>query len=1246
MGDASTTAIGGSHSESRPECGLARAPALPDATLQPSLRHAIAVAYLRPEEACLPELIEQACSSPASRLAAHELATRLVVALRAKSATSCRQSLVPSLLQAYPLSGPESIALMCLAEALLRIPDTATQDALIRDKLARGDWRVHARHSKALLADAAAWGLHIAGKLTGWNAQAEAKHTVSRLMSRGFAPLARSGAAMAMRLISDQFVAGESIAQALMHARRYEAMGFRYSYDMLGEAAMTAADAERYFAAYASAIHAIGRAAAAGGPIEGPGISVKLSALHPRYGRAQRERVMRELFPRLRSLALLARRYDIGIDIDAEEANRLDLSLDIVAALCGDGELAGWSGIGLAVQAYQKRAPQVIDWLIDLARRGRRRIMVRLVKGAYWDSEIKRAQVEGLAGYPCFTRKVYTDVCYLACARKLLAAPDAIYPQFATHNAHTLAAIYCMADTPRDRGQYEFQCLHGMGEPLYEQVVGPSAAGGLGIPCRIYAPVGRHRTLLPYLVRRLLESGANTSFVHRLADRNQPVNDLVADPVVIARAITPPGAPHPGIPLPVALYGDARPNSMGIDLSDELELGALSNALREDAAYRWLAQPMLGAQRPSKGRRIDIRNPADREDRVGQVIEATHQDVLAALDCAVEVQPVWTATPATERAAILRRAADLIDTNKYRLIALAVREAGKTLPNAIAEVREAIDYLRYYASQIQLNLARGSQRPRGPVACISPWNFPLAIFAGQVSAALAAGNTVVAKPAEQTPLMAAQAVRLFHQAGVPASALQLLPGRGETIGAALIGDERVQAVMFTGSTEVAKSIQCRLAERLDACGEPVAFIAETGGQNAMIVDSSALAEQAVADVLQSAFDSAGQRCSSLRLLCLQEEIADRIQPMLKDAMRELAVGRPDKLSTDIGPLIDAQARAAVLQHVERMRSGNRAMFQVPLPPTVEEGTFFAPTLIQIDSVDELEREVFGPVLHVLRYRRDRLDALLEAIAATGYGLTLGIQTRIEETIEHVLARVQVGNIYVNRNTIGAVVGVQPFGGEGLSGTGPKAGGPLYLTRLLRGHAMSSIPQGLRDERVLQPAAAYRDWLVSRGFTTVADLARRYLEITPCAISTDLPGPAGEQNTYCVNARGLILCHADTEQRLLEQLAAVFASGNRALLADGEPARNLHATLPQIIRSRIVLARDWTEARFQHALFAGERAQLQELCRRIAARPGPIIGLQARGSDPLPYALEPLLVERSLCVNTAAAGGNASLMTIA
>ncbi|MEE8544548.1 MAG: bifunctional proline dehydrogenase/L-glutamate gamma-semialdehyde dehydrogenase PutA, partial [Alphaproteobacteria bacterium] len=812
---------------------------------------------------------------------------------------------------------------------------------------------------------------------------------------------------------------------------------------------------ERYFEAYKNAIAAI--AAAAGDSddlVARPGISVKLSALHPRFEFSQRRRLMAELAPRLLELARRARAAALGLTVDSEEADRLDITLDLFEAVLGDDALGDWEGFGIAVQAYQKRAIHVIDWLAGLARRRGRPIPLRLVKGAYWDSEIKRAQVQGLDGYPVFTRKAATDVCYLACARRIAAAGEAFYPQFATHNAHAVAAVVALMGARRD---YEFQRLHGMGEGLYAELVG---ADKLDLACRVYAPVGSHEDLLAYLVRRLLENGANTSFVNRIVDEALPIDEIIADPVerIAAAGLT----PHPRIPLPERLYGAQRRNAAGLDLSDPLVLAPLAEAMAAAADGAWEAWPMVAGE-ALEGSERPLVDPADNRRVVGRVAEAGAQAIAAALGSAAAAAAGWDATPADERAACLERAAELIEEDMALFMAFCVREGGKSIGDALAEVREAVDFCRYYAERARADFDAPEVLPgptgernevalhgRGVFACISPWNFPLAIFCGQVTAALAAGNAVIAKPAEQTPLIAAQAVARLHRAGVPPEVLHLLPGDGE-VGAALVTDPRLAGVAFTGSTETARLINQSLAAR---SGAIVPLIAETGGQNAMIVDSSALPEQVVADVLRSAFSSAGQRCSALRVLFLQDEVASPIIEMLTGAMAELTVGDPGLLSTDVGPVIDAAALDTLEAHARRMADEATLLFEVALPAGVEHGTFFAPRAFEIASLDQLEREVFGPILHIIRYPAERLDEVCEAINRTGYGLTLGVHSRIDDTARHIRARVRAGNAYLNRNMIGAVVGVQPFGGEGLSGTGPKAGGPRYLYRFATERTLS------------------------------------------------------------------------------------------------------------------------------------------------------------------------------------------------
>ncbi|MGE5096537.1 MAG: trifunctional transcriptional regulator/proline dehydrogenase/L-glutamate gamma-semialdehyde dehydrogenase [Betaproteobacteria bacterium] len=1220
------------------------------------LRRAITAARRPPEPACVRALLDEPQLPPGQEANVEALARRLVESLRGRQSGLGREGLVQGLLQEFSLSSDEGVALMCLAEALLRIPDDPTRDALIRDKIGRGDWRAHAGRSASPFVNAAAWGLVVTGRLVATHDETRLAGALVRATSRLGEPVVRKAVDVGMRLMGRQFVAGESIAEALGQARRLEAAGFRYSYDMLGEAAMTAEDAARYLASYEDAIRAIGAVSAGRGVIEGPGISIKLSALHPRYVVAQRERVMAELHPRVLSLAALAREHGIGINIDAEESERLELSLDLLERLCDEPALRAWGGIGFVVQAYQKRAPFVVDYLVDLARRTQRRLMVRLVKGAYWDAEIKRAQVEGLSDYPVYTRKAHTDLCYLACARRLLAAGEAVYPQFATHNAQTLASIYHMAGAWKP-GQYEFQCLHGMGEPLYMQVVPPESQGGLGRACRVYAPVGTHETLLAYLVRRLLENGANTSFINRIADPDEPLEELIASPVQLVRRAAAQdgavGAPHPRIVLPRALFAPLRANSPGVDLTDEATLALIAEPLVASGEIDWRAAPTAAAGAAERGE--PVRNPADPRDVVGHCVEARDEHVEASLRRAEGAFAAWSQSPASARAVKLEHAAELLEAEMPRLLGLIVREAGKTLPAAVAEVREAVDFLRYYAHEARAGLDNATHPARGPVVCISPWNFPLAIFVGQVSAALAAGNTVLAKPAEQTPLIAAQAVRILHEAGIARDVVQLLPGRGETVGARLVADGRVRAVAFTGSTEVARAIQRALADRIEADGRPIPLIAETGGQNAMIVDSSALAEQVVADALVSAFDSAGQRCSALRVLCVQEEVAERVLAMLQGAMAQLAVGNPEQLSTDVGPVIDAAARSMLQSHIEGMRTRGHRVHQCAEQARMAEaarGTFVVPTLVEIERLDQLEREVFGPVLHVMRYRRDGLDALVEAINRLGYGLTLGIHSRVDETIDSITRRARVGNAYVNRNMIGAVVGVQPFGGEGLSGTGPKAGGPLYLHRFITRCPADAAIRALRaiDAAACEPAnrfgaafEALAAWAHEQPErSSLARLCDRLRDISPVGVRVALPGPTGERNTYSVLGRERVLCLADDDDVRLAQVAIVLALGGNAVVVGALPAG-----LPGSFDGSVAAIADWRDpkAAFDVVLHHGDPAQRAGLCREVARRDGPIIGVHAFNHHSDQLHLERLLIERVVSVNTAAAGGNASLMTI-
>ncbi|WP_291912229.1 trifunctional transcriptional regulator/proline dehydrogenase/L-glutamate gamma-semialdehyde dehydrogenase [Limnohabitans sp.] len=1219
-----------------------------------ALREAIARATRLPEAQALAPLLAAARVSGPQAERTDALARQLVTGMREGPQQGGRAGRVQSLMQEYALSSEEGVALMCLAEALLRIPDAATRDALIRDKIGQGDWHQHVGRSPSLFVNAASWGLLLTGKLVATHSEGAMLASLTRLIGKSGQPLIRQGVQLAMQMLGEQFVTGETIDEALHRARTLEAQGFCYSYDMLGEAALTEADAQRYFRSYENAIHAIGKASNGQGVIQGPGISIKLSALHPRYSRAQHQRVMDELLPRVLKLTELAKHYDIGLNIDAEEVDRLDISLDLLEALCLAPSLQGWHGIGFVIQAYQKRCPLVIDFVVDLARRTGHRLMVRLVKGAYWDSEIKRAQLDGQSDYPVFTRKHHTDVSYLACAQKLLAAPDAVYPQFATHNAHTLAAIVHMAqDMHGDYapGQYEFQCLHGMGEPLFRQVVGP-----LQRPCRIYAPVGTHETLLAYLVRRLLENGANSSFVNRMADASVSVDDLVQDPVVrteedAQREDSSPGQPHPQIALPAQLYGAARRNSSGPDLAHEPTLRQLAADMQAQvqtvAVTPLMATPFVGAER------INLRNPADHSDVLGTVQYASAADVEAALQTASEAALSWAATPPAQRAAMLEQAADLLQADAPRVMALLVREAGKTWGHAVAELREAVDFLRYYAAQVRRDFDNNTHMPLGPVVCISPWNFPLAIFVGQVAAALASGNTVLGKPAESTPAIAALAVQTLWQAGVPQAAVQLLQGQGREVGMQLVRDARVQGVLFTGSTETARVLQAALAERLNAHGQPVPLIAETGGQNCMVVDSSALLEQVVTDAVASAFEAAGQRCSALRVLCVQDDVADRLIEMLQGAMAEIRMGAPAHLAVDVGPVIDERARTGIEAHVSAMAQRGCQIHRAKAPDTLPAGTYVQATLIQIDSIAQLKREVFGPVLHIVRYARSELPQLLQSIHATGYALTLGVHSRIEETIAQVIDHSHAGNVYVNRNMVGAVVGVQPFGGEGLSGTGPKAGGPLYLLRLL-----ARCPQdaALRSVQASGAAAlpqatpalqALHEWAVAQGRLPLAHVCAQFAAASPAGLQATLSGPTGERNVYRVQARARVLCLTGEQPGAnadrLTQLAAVLAVGSHAVWPLSAQAQ--HAQLPAAVQSQVMLEEIANGHPVDAALLHGDAATTLLWQAQLAQGPGAIVTLTALRPGDAAVPLTRLVSERSISTNTAAAGGNASLMTL-
>jgi len=1126
-----------------------------------TLRAQIDAGKYQDETAAIAALTETAALSSEDRAAISAAGAELVRAIRAHSSPG----LMEVFLAEYGLSTDEGIALMCLAEALLRVPDPDTIDALIEDKIAPSDWAKHLGHSSSPLVNASTWALMLTGRVLDDDRPGPAQALRGAVKRLG-EPVIRTAVSRAMREMGRQFVLGETIAAAMKRAAGMEAKGYTYSYDMLGEAARTEADAARYHLSYSRAISAIAEACTSDDIRANPGISVKLSALHPRYEVAQEARVMRDLVPRLRALALLAKSAGMGLNVDAEEADRLGLSLDVIDAVLSEPTLDGWEGFGVVVQAYGPRAGATIDMLYDMATRHDRRLMVRLVKGAYWDTEVKRAQVAGMDGFPVFTRKAATDISYIANARKLLAMTDRIYPQFATHNAHTVSAILHMAgDRP-----FEFQRLHGMGETLHQIVKDKNANR-----CRIYAPVGAHRDLLAYLVRRLLENGANSSFVNQIVDENVAPETVAADPFATI------DQPHPHLPRGTELFRPERPNSKGFDLTHAPTLAKIEEARAPFQRHHWHAVPLI-ARNAAPEVPQPVANPADPADQPGKVAYASAADIEAAIASAHPWQ-----SPAAQRAVILNKAADLYEENFGEIFAILAREAGKSLPDAVAELREAVDFLRYYAAHIP------EGAPAGTFTCISPWNFPLAIFTGQIAAALATGNAVLAKPAEQTPLIAHLAVSLMLEAGVPATALQLLPGDGR-VGATLTSDPRVNGTAFTGSTETARLIRSAMANNL-APGSPL--IAETGGLNAMIVDSTALPEQAVQSIVESAFQSAGQRCSALRCLYVQEDIAEDLLKMLTGAMDALRLGDPWDLSTDCGPVIDAEAQTTIRAHIDTARHEGRVLKELQAP---QGGTFVAPTLIRIGGIADLQREIFGPVLHVARFRAEELDKVIAAINATGYGLTFGLHTRIDDRVQHVTEAVHAGNIYVNRNQIGAIVGSQPFGGEGLSGTGPKAGGPHYMPRF---------------------CAPDRQQATTGWANAGTDLPTPAGQPAPPA-PMPLPGPTGESNRLSLIPRAPLLCLGPGPEAAEAQAGAVKALGGTAIRADGGIDPEKLTEIPDI----------------SGVIWWGDETTARQIEQALARRNGPILPLIPGLPD-----LARVMGERHVCVDTTAAGGNAALL---
>lgn len=1151
-------------------------PAMPDLS---TLRETIRDDQLAAEEDIIARLTCDANLSLNQRAMISADATELVTGIRADK----NPGLMEVFLSEYGLSTDEGIALMCLAEALLRVPDAETIDELIEDKIAPSEWERHLGNSSSSLVNASTWALMLTGRVLDDDRSRGVAHILHGAVKRLGEPIIRVAVRAAMKEMGNQFVLGETITDAVKRGKALEAIGFTYSYDMLGEAALTAADAEHFFNVYSDAIAALAKGATSTDIRENPGISIKLSALHPRYEEGQRDRVMRELVERTLTLTRMARDANMGLNIDAEEADRLDLSLDVIAAVLQDSALVGWDGFGVVVQAYSKRAASVIDWLYALAKTHNRKIMVRLVKGAYWDTEIKRSQVEGLSGFPVFIRKPSTDVSYICCAKKLLEMTDRIYPQFATHNAHTVAAVLKLA---QDIDTFEFQRLHGMGEVLHRKVLESK-----GARCRIYAPVGAHKDLLAYLVRRLLENGANSSFVNQIVDETVPPEQVAADPFLAL------GETAAYIRNPANLYSPERQNSRGWDVHSLRDIDDINVSRVPFADSTWSVGSNVEA-----GPEIAIINPANPTDTVGSVREFTLEQV----DDAIGAAAVWDDSP-EKRTEILNRAADLYEQNYGQIFAVLCREAGKTPADAIAELREAVDFLRYYASRID-----GAAQPRGLFACVSPWNFPLAIFTGQIAAALATGNGVLAKPAEATPIVASLAVGFLHQAGVPRNVLQLLPGQGAVVGTRLVSDARIDGVCFTGSTATAQSINRAIAKNMSP---DVPLIAETGGINAMIVDSTALPEQAVEDIVTSAFRSAGQRCSALRLLYLQEDIAALFLKMLSGAMDELVIGDPWNFATDVGPIIDDRARRGIVDHIAMAKTENRLIKQLNAP---ERGCFVGPALIRVSGISHLQQEIFGPVLHVATFKSSEIDQIVSDINASGYGLTFGLHTRISDRVEQISSKLKAGNIYINRNQIGAIVGSQPFGGEGLSGTGPKAGGPRYMERFTK--------QPLSDVAETEQGHPVTMANMQLAVDALPQFSEQALNIEI------LPGPTGESNRLSVHARGVVLCLGPTQTNAMEQARIARQQGCTALVicsgatCEGE----IDGFVPR---------EALTGLRGIHAVALWSDPKDQRTARiALAAREGALIPL-ITGSDMAARCV----VERHECIDTTASGGNTSLL---
>jgi RHH-type proline utilization regulon transcriptional repressor/proline dehydrogenase/delta 1-pyrroline-5-carboxylate dehydrogenase len=1249
------------------------------------IRQKIREFYRIGESEAIDHILPEAEVNMAARSRAWERARTMVLQIRREQQG---HGGVDALLNEFSLSTAEGIVLMCLAEALLRVPDKHTQEELIRDKLSKGEWTPHLGNSDSLFVNASAWGLLLTGNMVNYadKRKSEQFGLLKKTMGRLGEPVIRKAMKIAMKVMGRQFVMGESIEDAVERAAKKETQGYVYSYDMLGEGARTGKDAERYYQAYVKAIEVIGKAAKGRGPRKSPGISVKLSAIHPRYDFAKYDRVMEEIPAKLKTLCIMAKKYDIGLTVDAEESERLDISLDIIEKVFSDPDLGGWDGFGLAVQSYQKRAIFVIEWLRELTLKVGRKMMVRLVKGAYWDTEIKHSQQGGFDDFPVFTRKTSTDVSYHACANRMLAYRDSIYPQFATHNAYTASVIIELAGD--DKEGFEFQCLHGMGDSLYDQVVTKDK-----IQCRVYAPVGVHEELLAYLVRRLLENGANSSFVNAIVDDSLQVESLLEDPVERTQRLQ--VRENKQIVMPVDLYAPSRANARGFDIYD---LNAtLDLSLRLE---KWFEEHVkaLGNVEETENQ-IIVRNPALLSEIVGTHYFHSKADMLAMLERTTKASESWSKEPVEDRADLLMRIAGILERHMDELIGLCIKEAGKITADSIDEVREAVDFCRYYAVEAKRLDPANRLQSRGVVLCISPWNFPLAIFMGQIAAALVAGNTVIAKPAEQTSLIAKRALELMISVGLPEDTVNIVIANGPDVGDVLLPDERIQCVMFTGSTQTGTLISQILAARGT---EQVPLIAETGGQNCMIVDSTALPEQVVDDVIISGFLSAGQRCSALRVLFVQEDIADVVSEMIVGAMQELSLGDPAFLSTDIGPVIDKKALKALNDHAQYMQENGKLLHRCELP--ADDGNFFAPHFFEIDNIDVLKKEVFGPCVHLVRFKGKEIDKVIQQINSTGFGLTMGVHSRIEERAIELAHLSRAGNVYINRNMTGAIVGVQPFGGRGLSGTGPKAGGPNYLPRLMKERAtpkVASQVENYADDKAIQSdatavaeannlmdsaLAVENQWRLTTLISRISFVRQLLAKIANVEIVEELaedlnqtlatartqliaierrlrapihlPGPTGESNTLHLEPRGVLVCFADkdvTFEYWMLSIVTALATGNLVISVVSDLFYEEALTFKEKLASTGAPNSVFQVANLCHleallmnkgltgVVVDSRTDRSAYISAKLAERQGAILPvITAEYNDNL---IQRLVTEKTISIDTTASGGNTSLMTL-